>query len=140
MTRLLADDADSRLAGSTGAARLTVTDHDTAIALGSGDLRVFATPRMIALMEQAACEALSGLLPEGATSVGVRVDVRHVEPSPVGAVVTATARVTSVDGDRITFEVKATHQHDVPVVIGSGTHVRVAVDATTFVSRLDAQG
>jgi fluoroacetyl-CoA thioesterase len=140
MSRLLADDAESRLVNVTGTADLTVTDDDTAIAMGSGDIRVFATPRMIALMEQAACEALSGQVPAGVTTVGVRVDVRHVAASPVGAVVTASARVTGVDGDRISFEVTATHlQGTLPVVIGTGTHLRVAVDAAAFVAGLDAK-
>lgn len=121
------------LTGATGSATITVTEADTAIAAGSGDLPVLATPRMIALMEQAACAALAPALPSGATSVGVRVDVRHTAPSPVGAVVTATARVTQVSGARVSLEVAAVQERDgASNPIGAGTHTRVVVDRATF--------
>ena len=120
-------------AGATGSATITVTDADTAIAAGSGDLPVLATPRMVALMEQAACAALAPALPAGSTSVGVHVDVRHTAPTPVGAVVTATARVTQVSGARILLEVTAEQDRDgVTEPIGAGTHTRVVVDRATF--------
>lgn len=122
------------LTGATGSATITVTDADTAIAAGSGDLPVLATPRMIALMEQAACDALAPLLPPGSTSVGVHVDVRHTAPSTIGVVVTASARVAQVSGSRIVLELSAQQERDgVSEPIGTGTHTRVAVDRATFV-------
>ena len=125
------------LDGRTATARLTVTFADTAIAAGSGDLPVLATPRLVALMEQAACSALEGILPDGRTSVGVHVDIRHLAPSPVGAEVTATATVVSVDGSRITFEVRGTHSiAGDEIAIGTGTHVRVSVDRDAFLARI----
>ena len=121
----------------TGTATLTVGPADTAIAAGSGDLPVLATPRMIALMEQAACAALAGALPAEATSVGIHVDIRHLAPTAVGGTVTATAMVTSVDGARIGFEVRATHAtEDGETEIGRGTHLRAVVDRAAFLARL----
>ena len=119
--------------GATGSATITVTDDDTAIAAGSGDLPVLATPRMIALMEQAACAALAPFLPPEATSVGVRIDVRHTAPTAVGVSVTATARATEVSGSRVVLEVSAGQERDgVGEPIGTGTHTRVVVDRATF--------
>ena len=84
-------------------------------------------------MEQAACAALGPFLPPGTTSVGVRVDVRHTAPTPVGVRVTASARVTEVSGSRVVFEVSAEQERDgVIEAIGTGTHTRVVVDRATF--------
>jgi predicted thioesterase len=131
------------LMGRVGQATITVGPAATAIAAGSGDLPVLATPRMVALMEEAACAALAGALPDGLTSVGTRVDVAHRAASPLGWVVTATARVTGVSGARVTFEVVATHSRPVGVSggdeaaeIGGGTHVRVVVERESFLAGL----
>jgi fluoroacetyl-CoA thioesterase len=123
--------------GSTGRVALSVDSADTAIAAGSGDVPVLATPRMIALLEAAACEALRGHLSAGHTSVGITVDVRHTRPSPVGAHVIAQAIVTAVDGDRITFEVTAFHDGHPDSIIGGGTHTRVVVDRDQFIQQID---
>lgn len=121
------------LIGATGFAAIVVADADTAIAAGSGDLPVLATPRMVALMEQAACAALAPALAPGETTVGIHVDVRHRAPSTVGTAVTATARVVSVSGARIELEVSAEQERDgVTEPIGTGTHTRVVVDRATF--------
>jgi predicted thioesterase len=139
------------LATRSASVTLTVTSTDTAIAAGSGDLPVLATPRMLALMEEAACAALAGALSAGVTSVGIHADVRHLAPTAVGRTVTATATVASIDGLRITFDVRATEtratdseaatgrersESAVPVEIGRGTHVRAVVDRESFLSRL----
>jgi fluoroacetyl-CoA thioesterase len=125
------------LVGRWADASVEVTPAATAIAAGSGDLPVLATPRMIALMEEAACNVLAGALPDEATSVGTRVDVRHTAPSPLGARITARAAVVGVDGARVTFEVTAWHGPvESSVEIGRGTHVRVVVDRETFLSSL----
>jgi predicted thioesterase len=125
------------LATRSASVTLTVTSTDTAIAAGSGDLPVLATPRMLALMEEAACAALAGALSAGVTSVGIHADVRHLAPTAVGRTVTATATVASIDGLRITFDVHATQSHDgAETEIGRGTHVRAVVDRESFLSRL----
>ncbi len=130
-------DPTAPIIGATGEAHLSVTDADTATAFRSGDLPVLATPRMIALMEEAACAALVGRLPRAATTVGTHLDVRHVAPSPVGADVIAHAEVVDATGTRLTFAVRAEHVRDGQVTqIGSGTHVRVIVDRAEFVGRL----
>jgi fluoroacetyl-CoA thioesterase len=123
--------------GALGHAEHQVGQADTAIAIGSGDLPVLASPIMIALMEAAACDALAGLLPPESTSVGTHVDVRHLAPSAVGATVTATAEVVDVQGTRITFRVSARHSSQGgPVEIGAGTHVRVVVPRDRFLAAL----
>ena len=131
------DLGEQPLDGRTATARLTVTSADTAIAARSGDLPVLATPRLVALMEEAACSALDGVLPAGSTSVGIHVDVRHLAASPEGATVRAEATVTQVSGSRVTFAVRAAHTvGDQEVEIGAGAHTRAVVDRDAFLSRL----
>lgn len=118
---------------STHAVTHTVTDDDTAIALGSGDLAVLATPRLLAWFEEASCGAVA--LEETSTSVGTRVEVEHLAASPVGAEVTATATVVHRDGRLIRFQVVA---HDAEgAVLATGEVQRVVVDRDRFLSRLD---
>jgi predicted thioesterase len=123
----------SAVPGMSGEAIHVVGTSDTAIAVGSGDLPVLATPILVALMEAAACNALAGHVPEQLTSVGYGIDVRHLAPSPLGAQVTARASITEVRGAKVTFEVTA--QHEVGsrrADIGRGTHARVIVDRESF--------
>ena len=118
---------------STHAVTHTVTDDDTAIALGSGDLAVLGTPRLLAWFEEATCGAVA--LEEASTSVGTRVEVEHLAASPVGAEVTATATVVHRDGRLIRFQVVA---HDAEgAVLATGEVQRVVVDRYRFLSRLD---
>ena len=105
---------------------------DTAIALGSGDLPVLATPRLIAWLEAAAVAAVSGRLDAGSTTVGSHVAVDHLAPTAVGAAVLVEAVVTSVDGPRIEFALSAVESEH---VIGRGVHVRYVVDADRFMGR-----
>jgi len=119
----------SLVLGMTATVRSTVTENNTAKAVRSGSLDVFATPMMIALMEQAACECLSDCLNEGQTSVGSSVNVEHTKPSPVGAEITATATIEFVFGNRVEFIVTAS---DSSGEIGKGRHVRSIVDAERF--------
>ena len=125
--------------GLEGTAALTVDEAHTAPRIGSGRVHVLATPVMINLMEAAALDAAEHLLPEGHQSLGTRIDVSHVAATPVGMAVRATAVVTRVDGNRITFRVAAHDQQD---LIGEGTHERVIVDVTRFDARVSdkAQG
>lgn len=111
----------------------TVTAEKTAAAMGSGDLPVFATPAMVALMEHAAMEAVAASLPEGSTTVGSEMNTSHLKPSKLGAEITATAVLTAVEGRRLTFNVGA---RDDEGVIGEGTHVRYIVDCERFMAKL----
>ncbi|MBQ6079616.1 MAG: thioesterase family protein [Muribaculaceae bacterium] len=113
--------------------RLLVTEGDTAIARGSGNLPVLATPAMMALMENAAMLAVANYLPEGCTTVGGQICATHLKPTPVGETVTATATVTRVDGKKIEFRVEA-YCYD--TLLGEGTHLRYIVDKEKFMSRL----
>lgn len=113
----------------------TVTDDDTAIAVGSGSLPVLGTPRLLAWCEAATCAALESTLPEGGTSVGTRVTLEHLAASPVGAVLEVTASTAYVDGRLHRFTVSARHAHDGRVV-GAGEVTRVVVDAERFMSRV----
>ena len=112
---------------------MVVTESNTAIALGSGDMPVFATPAMMALMENAAMLAVEDELPEGSTTVGGHIESSHLKPSPVGAEITATATLENVDGRKLYFNVIAC-QGD--VVIGEGTHLRFIVDRDRFMGKL----
>ena len=110
----------------------TVTADNTAASMGSGDLPVFATPAMVALMENAAMQAVAGKLPEGATTVGAEMNVTHIKPSGRGAAVTATAVLTAVEGRKLTFNVGA---RDAEGMIGEGVHVRYVVDRARFMEK-----
>jgi predicted thioesterase len=92
--------------GLTARVQLTVTDADTAQAMGSGDVPVLATPRVLALAEAATVAATAARLPSGSTTVGVRAELDHTAPSPVGATVLAEATLAKVDGRRLLFEVR----------------------------------
>ena len=122
-------------AGSAGSATLTVTDADTAVALRSGDVRVLATPRLVALCEEATVGAVAAALDAAQTTVGTRVELDHLRPSFVGAHVTAAATLVSVDGRRLTFDVEASDGGD---VIARGVVVRALVDRARFAARSDA--
>lgn len=112
---------------------LTVDDTNTAIALGSGDMPVLATPAMMALMENAAMLAVKDSLPEGSTTVGGHIESSHLKPTPLGQEVTATAELTKVDGRKLFFKVSA---HQGETLLGEGTHLRFIVDREKFLSRL----
>lgn len=111
----------------------TVSEQNTAATMGSGDLPVFATPAMVALMEQAAMTAVSAHLPEGSTTVGAEMNVTHIKPSGLGAEISATAVLTEVEGRKLVFNVGA---RDAEGLIGEGTHVRYVVDRDRFMAKL----
>ena len=112
---------------------LTVTDAVTAIAMGSGDMPVLATPAMMALMENAAMLAIAEALPEGCTSVGGHIESSHLRPSKIGETVTAIAEVTKVDGKKVKFKVAA---YSGETLLGEGTHLRFVVDKERFMTKL----
>lgn len=110
-----------------------VSAANTAATLGSGDMDVFATPAMVALMENAAMLAVKDHLPEGSATVGTQINTSHLKASPLGATITASAELTAVDGRRLTFAVKAWDEKD---IIGEGSHTRFVVDRERFLSKL----
>jgi fluoroacetyl-CoA thioesterase len=122
--------------GLTGEATTVVDDRNTATALGSGSVPVFATPAMAALMEAAAVNALAGTLSEDQTTVGVNLDLQHLAATPIGMIVRAEARLSNVVGRRLTFRVAA---FDDVEQVGVGTHQRVLVDTERFVSHTEAK-
>jgi len=113
----------------------TVTDEDTAVAVGSGSLPVLGTPRLLAWCEAATCAAIEPSLTPGSTSVGTRVTLEHLAASPVGTRVEVTATSAVVDGRLHRFSVAARHSADGKLV-GSGEITRVVVDAERFLARL----
>lgn len=118
--------------GTSATVRLVVGESDTAIALGSGDVPVLGTPRIVALMEQAAVAALAGALDEGATSVGTRIAVDHLAASLVGVAVAATAEVVGIDGRAVSFRFTV---REGDRVVASGNHIRFVVDRERFLGR-----
>lgn len=119
--------------GITHTCSQTVEEKDLALNVGSGDLRVLATPAMLALMEKAAMLAVAPQLPEGSTTVGGFISASHVKPTAPGRTVSATAVLTKEEGRKLTFSVSA---HDETGLIGEGEHVRYVVDREKFMSRL----
>jgi len=106
-----------------------LADADTASALGSGDVPVLGTPRLIALVEEASVAALAGQVPEGHTTVGMRVQFDHVRPNKVGATVTAEATLEKVEGRRLTFTVSVNDERG---LVGAGKVTRVLVERDRF--------
>ena len=117
--------------GLKGRATVEVTKENTALTMGSGDMEVFATPALVALMEKSATKALEGKLPEGATTVGSQIDASHLRPSLVGANVSAEAEVKEVQGRRLAFKIVA---KEGKITVGEATHVRYIVDREQFLS------
>ncbi len=118
--------------GATGQVDILADEKTMAKTVGSGGLEVFATPCMIGLMENAACKVLHPMLPEGQTSVGTSMDVKHTASTPRGMRVWASATVTGVDRRAVTFAVKA---WDEKGEIGSGIHQRFVVDIEKFMDK-----
>lgn len=114
-----------------------VGPDDTARALGSGDLDVLGTPRLLAWCEQATVEAAAAVLPDGRTTVGTRVELAHERASAVGTEVTVRAELVHEDGRLLRFEVVAEQDSaGARVVVASGQVTRVAVDPERFLARL----
>ncbi|MGH1562239.1 thioesterase family protein [Mumia sp. DW29H23] len=122
--------------GLTATLTRTVGEDDTALALGSGSLRVLATPRVLAWSEEATCAAIAPVLEDGATSVGTRVRLDHLAASPLGATVAVVATVSAVDGRMVTFEVVATDSDG--RLLAEGEVRRVVVDTERFLARIGA--
>lgn len=122
--------------GMRSEATLTVGEEQTAAAFGAGGVRVFGTPVMIGLMENAAWRLAQPEMNEGETTVGTLVNVRHLAATPVGGHVTATAELVEIDGRRLVFHVTARDDNQ---LIGEGTHERARVLLDRFLARLEGR-
>ena len=122
--------------GMKGEVSTLVEREDTAAEVGSGNLLVYATPCMVALMEGAACEAIEEAMGENQSSVGISLAIEHLSATPVGLEVRAEAEVTAVDGKIITFAVNA---YDEAGKIGEGTHKRCIVSSQKFLDKAYAK-
>ncbi len=119
--------------GLIGEAISTVTESDTAKSMGSGILEVYATPAMIALMEEAAVNAIDPHLSTGLATVGIEVDVEHLSATPIGERIMAVAEITYREGKRVKLEVRAWDEKE---LIGSGSHTRYIIEVDEFMDRL----
>jgi fluoroacetyl-CoA thioesterase len=122
--------------GLAGRAELVVGEEHTAPRIGSGRVRVLATPVMINLMEAAALDAAENFIPTGNQSLGIRLDIRHIAATPVGMRVRALATLVKIEGRKLEFSVEA---HDENELIGDGTHERIIVNVGRFDQRLQAK-
>lgn len=127
----------SLVPGLTGEARTKVTEANTAAAVGSGGIAVFATPMMIALMESAALQAVQPHLAEGESTVGTLVNIKHMAATPLGMQVRAVARLDAVEGRRLLFTVEA---FDEAEKIGEGSHERFVIQVERFLGRVGQKG
>jgi fluoroacetyl-CoA thioesterase len=126
----------SLASGLTASVTLVVEAADTAEMIGSGDVPVLATPRVVALAEQASIEAIVDELPAGQTSVGYEVQLAHLSPTAVGSKVTAEATLESVEGRRLTFRVSVT---DARGLIAAGRITRVIVVRDRFIEKAQSE-
>lgn len=119
-------------AGARGEIRHTVVSADTAVALGSGSVPVLGTPKVVALCEEAAVAAIDGELPDGQTTVGMRVQIDHLQPTAVGIEVFAEAVLEKIEGRRLTFHVNV---NDPRGLVATGRVTRVVVETARFLDK-----
>ena len=119
--------------GAVGRAETVVNEYNTAKAMKSGALDVFATPCMCALMEEAACNAVRDYLDKGMGTVGISLNITHDKPSALGSKITATATLTAVEGRKLVFDVQAQENDK---IIGKGTHERFIINNAKFMAKL----
>ena len=129
-------DFENLKVGLKNSAEKIVTENDTALAVGSGSLKVLATPKMIALMEKAAADLLEKILPADFTSVGIFLEINHTAPTPTGLKIFADAEIVKVEGKKIFFEVFARDERG---EIGRGKHERFIVDRKKFQEKADSK-
>jgi predicted thioesterase len=118
--------------GSSAEVSLTVGEADTALAMASGEVPVLATPRIVALCEEAACLAVEGQLGKRETSVGMSVQIDHLAPTPVGGKVKAEATLEKVNGRRLVFTVSVSDRRG---LVAAGRVTRVVVDVDRFMEK-----
>ncbi len=119
--------------GLTHTSSVIVNNDNTAQALGSGDMPVFATPALVALMENAAMQAVASLIPKDSTTVGGFIETSHLAPSSLGATIQATATLTEVKGRKLTFTIEAKEGEK---TVGKATHIRFIVERKKFLESL----
>lgn len=127
--------------GLRGEARLVVAEEHTAQHLGSGSVKVLATPQMVLLMERAGVEAVDHLLPKGYRTVGAHLNVRHLAPTPIGFEIAATAELIEVQRRRLTFHVQVhelvrNQESSTGQLVGDGTHQRAIINVERFSDRV----
>ena len=120
--------------GEKNSVTMTVTENDTALAMKSGSLKVLATPRLVALVEEAAAELAEKFLPEDYTSVGTSLNVNHVAPSAINSTVRADVELIEIDGRKLIFKVTAV---DDAKEIFNGAHERFIVNREKFLSKIN---
>lgn len=130
-------DGASLAPGIKGTAETSVTALNTAVTMGSGEVEVFATPALVALMEAAAVQCVRGHLGPGETSVGTRLEISHMAATPRDMAVRAEAVLHAVEGRRLIFQVAAFDERE---KIGEGRHERVVVQRDRFVTKVQAKG
>lgn len=119
--------------GKTYTSTLVVDEHHLASEVGSGDLRVLATPMMMALMENAAMLCVADELDESVSTVGGQITSSHIRPTGLGHTVTATAELLAEEGRKLTFRISASDEEG---LIGEGTHIRFIVDRARFMAKI----
>lgn len=123
--------------GMTSQVELIVEDSHTAVAYGSGEVKVFATPMMVAIMENASLKAVDPKLPEDFATVGLTLNVSHIAATPVGMKVSAKAELIKIEGKKLTFKVEA---FDEVEKIGEGIHERYIIQLSKFLDRTSKKG
>lgn len=118
--------------GLTHTSTMEVTNDKTAAAVGSGDMPVLATPMMVALMENAAMNAVAPYLNEGDSTVGGYISTSHLAPTALGKTVSAKATLVKIEGRKLHFEVEA---HEGETLLGKGSHIRFIVNKAKFLSK-----
>ena len=113
-----------------------VTENNTAVKMGSGKSPVYATPALVALMENAAIRAVDDQLPEGYSTVGIAINVKHVAATPMGLTVTAKATLVEQDRRKLTFKIEA---HDGAGTVGEATHERFIIESAPFLAKAEAK-
>ena len=120
--------------GITGKKEFVIGQDDTAKVMGSGNLDVYATPAMIAHMENVAANSIEAYLEKGQSSVGTFINVKHLAAVKPGAVVTVESKLIDIDRKKMSFEIKA---YDKAGVIGEGSHQRFIIDAEKFMEKVE---
>ncbi len=120
--------------GIKGHQEMTVTDQNTAKSMGSGVMDVYATPSMLALMENTAFRSVAPYLNEGCGTVGTKVEIEHVASSPVGMKITCDSELIAIEGRKLVFHVEA---YDAKGLIGKGTHERFIIESEKFQQKTD---